>query len=166
MSARQMALGGVTAALAVVVLCLGGLVPLATYILPMICCILLQLITDGLGRKGSWVWYSAVSILCLLLSPDKESAAVFLFLGYYPLIKPKMDGFPLTILWKLLYFNAATFMMYVFLIYALGLSALMTEFAAMGFWLGLLTLALGNLCFLLLDKVLAIFSRRFGGKRI
>ncbi len=163
MTAKQIALGGVTAALAVVIMCLGGLVPLATYILPMICCILLQLISKLLGRKGSWVWYSAVSILCLLLSPDKEATAVFLFLGYYPLIKPKLDPLPLAFVWKLLLFNAATLIMYTFLIHLLGMGALASEFASMGLWLGALTLALGNVCFFLLDRVLSIFQNRKPG---
>ena len=158
MSAKQIALGGVTAALAVVILCLGGLVPFATYVLPMICCILLQLILPGLGKKGGWIWYACVSLLAIILCPDKEAAATMVFLGYYPLIKPIFDPKPWGILAKLLLFNAATAIMYAFLIHLLGFSALAAELHEMGVLLGAITLLLGNLCFFLLDRVLSRFS--------
>ena len=153
-----MALGGVTAALAVVIMCMGGLIPLATYILPMLCCILLQLIMKSLGRKGGWVWYWAVSLLSMLLCPDKEAAAVYLFLGYYPLIKPKIDRKKCRILLKLLLFNASTLTMYTLLIHLFGMADLAAEFNEMGLWLTAATLVLGNVCFFLLDRVMAIFS--------
>ena len=42
-SASVVALGGVLAALAVVIMSLGGLIPVATYISPMLCAILSRL---------------------------------------------------------------------------------------------------------------------------
>ncbi len=158
MSARQMALGGVTAALAVVIMCMGGLVPVATYILPMLCCILLQLIAKSLGKRGGWVWYSVVSILSILLSPDKEAAAVYLFLGFYPLVKPLIDRKRARALLKLLLFNTSTLIMYMLLIYLFGMSAIAAEFQEIGAFLTVVTLVLGNLCFFLLDRVLTVFS--------
>lgn len=156
-----MATGGVTAALGIVIMCMGGLVPLATYILPMLCCILLQLIMRSLGRKGGWVWYAVVSLLSMLLCPDKEAAAVFLFLGYYPLIKPTIDRKVFRVPLKLLLFNGATLILYAFLIHLLGMQAIAAEFQEMGLWLTVATLALGNLCFFLLDRVLTIFSKKY-----
>lgn len=158
-----MALGGVTAGLAVVVMCLGGMIPLATYILPMICCILLWIITPRLGRQGSWVWYCAVSLLSVLLCPDKEAAAVYLFLGYYPLIKPGFDRKKHPIIPKLLLFNAATLTMYALLIHLFGMAALAAEFAEMGIWLTAVMLILGNVCFFMLDRVLTLFSKKKPG---
>lgn len=163
MKARQTALGGVTAALAVVVMCLGGLVPLATYILPMLCCILLQLILPSLGKQGGWIWYCAVGLLSTLLCPDKEAAAVWVFLGYYPLLKPLLDRKKAAIVYKLLLFNAATLTMYTLLIHLLGMAAIGAEFQEMGTLLTAITLALGNLCFFLLDRVLTIFSKKGPG---
>ena len=160
MKTRQIALGGVTAALALVIMCLGGLVPLATYILPMLLCILLQLLRPRLGTKGAWVWYSAVSLLSVLLAPDKEAAAVWVFLGYYPIIKPCLDGKKFGIVLKLLIFNTSTLTMYALLIHLFGMAEVAGEFAELGLLLGLFTLALGNLCFFLLDIVLTRFSRK------
>lgn len=158
MRAKQMALGGVTAALAVVIMCMGGLIPLATYILPMICCVLLQLIMKSLGSRGGWAWFWAVCLLSLLLCPDKEAAAVYLFLGYYPLLKPAIDRRRCQILLKLILFNTATFALYTLLIHLFGLTAISAEFREMGLWLTAATLILGNVCFFLLDRVLTIFS--------
>lgn len=160
MSARQLSLGGITAALAVVILCLGGLVPLATYVLPMICCILLQLILPTLGTKGGWVWYCAVSILALLLCPDKEAAATMVFLGYYPLLKPHFAPNLWGILGKLLLFNASILLMYAMLIHLFGMAAIGKEFQEMGTVLTVITLLLGNLCFFLLDRVLTMFAKK------
>ena len=41
-NSRQMAMGGVFAALAVVIMNLGGLIPVATYTTPVICMLLLN----------------------------------------------------------------------------------------------------------------------------
>ena len=62
---------------------------------------------------------------------------------------------PLRWLWKLLYFNASVLVMYWLLIHLFGMDQLLSEFAEMGFWLTVITLALGNLTFLLLDRLLS-----------
>lgn len=156
--AASISLGGVMAALAIVIMALGGMIPLATFVCPMLCMLLLRLIAKQCGNRIAWAWYGAVSILSCILSPDKEAAAVFVFLGYYPVVKPKMDTLPLQWLWKGLLFNGAILAMYGLLIYLLGMNELMTEFAELGKIMTAATLVLGNLTFFLLDKVL---SKRF-----
>ncbi len=159
-SAKQMALGGVLAALAVVIMCLGGMLWLATFICPVICCMILKLVYSLCGRRVAWAWYGAVSFLCVLLSPDKEAAAVFVFFGYYPIIKPWLDKRRLRILLKALYFNASTFAMYALLIYLFGMDYLASEFAEMGAVLLIITLAMGNVLFWMLDTLLGRNMRR------
>ncbi len=156
--ASFIALGGVMAAVAIVIMALGGMIPLATFVCPMLCMLLLRLIVKQCGSRIAWAWYGAVAILSCLLSPDKEAAAVFVFLGYYPVVKPKMDKLPLSWLWKGLLFNGAILSMYGLLIYLFGMNALMEEFAEMGQIMTVATLVLGNATFFLLDKVL---SKRF-----
>ena len=80
--AYSAALGGVMAALAVVIMCLGTLIPVATFICPMVCILLAQLVLKTCGARYGWAWYGAVAVLSLLLAPDKEAAAVFAALGY------------------------------------------------------------------------------------
>lgn len=159
-SVRSTALGGVTAALAVVIMCLGGLIPFATFVCPMLCMLMLQFVANPCGRRVGWAWYGAVSILSMLMGPDKEGAALFLFLGYYPLIKPILEKLPLPWLWKAAVFNAAILLMYTLLIHLLGMAALASEFQQMGTVLLIATLALGNVTFFLLDKILGRKFRR------
>ncbi len=153
------------AALAVVVMSLGGLIPVATFICPMVCMLLLVVVISRCGDRVAWAWYGAVSILSLLLGPDKEAAVVFVFLGYYPILKPKMDKLPLKWLWKLLLFNAAILLMYWLLLNVFGMAELMEEFAEMGTVLTLVTLLMGNVTFFMLDRLLVpgIFGRRRHG---
>ena len=101
--ASAVALGGVLAALAVVIMCLGTLIPIATYVCPAICMLLVQVVTKLCGRRIGWAWYGAVSVLSLLMAPDKEAAGVFLLLGYYPIIKPWIDSKKGKWLWKAMF---------------------------------------------------------------
>ena len=161
-----MALGGVMAALAVVIMSLGGMIPASTFVCPMLAMMLLTAVKTKIGQQNAWAWYGAVAILSLLMSPDKEAAAVFAFLGYYPIIKPRLDRLKFKWLWKLLYFNAAILTMYWLLLNVFGMAELVAEFAEMGAILTALTLALGNVTFILLDRLLVpgLKFRRFHGK--
>ena len=157
-SAYAVALGGVLAALGVVVMCLGTLIPVATFLCPMVCMILAQVVMKTCGGKMGWAWYGAVAVLSLLLSPDKEAAAVFAALGYYPMVKPRLEKRKLPWLWKGLLFNAVILALYWLLIHLFGLDALAEEFAEAGKVMTVVMLILGNVTFFLLDRVL---SKRF-----
>lgn len=149
-----MAFGGVTAALAVVIMCLGGSIPLSTYVCPMLAMMILQLVLKSCGERIAWTWYVAVTVLCMLMGPDKEAVAVFTFLGYYPILKPKLDKLPVRWLWKGIYFNLAISLTYLVLIHLLGMAELAKEFREMGMILFAVTLVLGNVTFFLIDRVL------------
>ena len=156
--AAGISLGGILAALAVVIMSMGTLIPVATYVCPMLCAILLQLILKLCGTKIAWGWYGAVSILSLLMAPYKEAAAVFLALGDYPILKQKFDGKKGKHVWKLLYFNTVILLTYWLLMHLFGFEQLSAEFSEMGMFLTILMLILGNVTFFLLDKLL---DRRF-----
>ena len=149
-----MALGGVLAALAVVIMNLGGMIPVATYVVPVLCMLLLQVVLAKCGRRIAWAWYGAVAILGLLMCPDKEAAAVFAALGYYPILKPKLDRMRGKWLWKALLFNGVTLLLYWLLMSVMGMAELAAEFAEMGKWMTVLTLMLGNLTFFMVDRML------------
>ena len=150
------------AAAAVVIMCLGTLIPVATFVCPMLCILLAKVVLDRCGDKVTVAWYVAVSLLCLLLAPDKEAAAVFTALGYYPVLKPKMERLPLRWLWKLLLFNAVTLVLYWLLMHIFGMAQILAEFREMGIIMTIVTLILGNICFFLMDVVL---SKRFRFRR-
>lgn len=154
------ALGGVLAALAVTIMALGGMIPIATYVCPMLCSLLLFTVLQFCGKRIAWTWYCAVSVLCLLLSPDKEAAMVFLLLGYYPIVQPYLDRSPLRWLWKAFLFNGAAAVLYLMLIYVFGMQQVVAEFRELGIAGLLITLILGNVCFFLLDRLLHILKKK------
>lgn len=156
--AYVVALGGVLAALALVVMNLGTIIPVATFVCPMLSIVLLQVVLKICGSRIAWAWYGAVAVLSALMAPDKEAAAVFAFLGYYPIVKPRLDRRKLPWLWKALLFNGSILIMYWLLIHLLGLEALGEEFAEAGAAMTAIMLVLGNVIFFLLDRVL---SKRF-----
>ncbi len=162
--AYSVALGGILAALAVGILAMGTLIPVATFVCPMLCMVLLRVVLERCGGRIGWAWYGAVAILGVLLAPDKEAAAVFVFLGCYPIVKPKMDALPASWVWKTVYFNAVILLMYWLLIHLFGMAQLAQEYAQLGIAMTAVTLLLGNAAFFLLDRLLGMRIRRKHGR--
>ena len=82
---KAVALGGMLGAVAMVIMLLGGLIPVSTYICPVMCMLILQTALNLCGKKIAWAWYIMVALLSLLLGPDKEAAALLVLMGYYPI---------------------------------------------------------------------------------
>ena len=158
--AAKIALGGVLAALAVVIMSMGTLIPVATYVCPMICIVIGQMVLKSCGIRIAWAWYGAVAILSLLLAPDKEGAAVFLFIGYYPIVKPRLDRSRGKWLWKALLFNTSILIMYALLMNLLGMEQIARDFSEMGAVMTAVMLILGNVTFFLLDRLLGMRPKR------
>lgn len=158
--AREIALGGIMAALALVIMSMGAMIPSATFVCPMFCCLILQIVLTLCSRRTAWAWYGAVAVLSVLLSPDKEAAAVFVFLGYYPILKPRFDRSKLRWLYKTVYFNAVILVMYWLLIHLFGMAQLAQEWQELGLVMTAVMLVLGNVTFFLLDAVLGRKFRR------
>ena len=157
---HKIALGGVLAALAIVIMTMVGMIPVATYICPMLCMLLQFVVAQLCGSRIGWAWYGAVAVLSLLLGPDKEAAAVFLALGYYPIIKPGLDRMKYGLIVKLLLFNVVITVLYIALIYVVGMQHLLSDFTQLGMAGLAVMLVLGNVCFFLTDQVLGRFLRR------
>jgi len=157
--ASQIAFGGIFAALALVIMNLGSLIPVATYVCPMLCMLILAFVTRVCGNRIGWTWYGAVAILSVLMAPDKEAAAVFVFLGFYPIVKPRFDRLRFPLIPKLALFNVLILIMYWLLLRLLGMEQIAAEFEEMGKILTGVMLLMGNLIFLLLDFALNRFSR-------
>ena len=162
---KNMAMGGVFAALAVVIMNLGGLIPVATYVCPAICMVILSFVHMACGTKIAWTWYAAVSILSLLMSPDKEAAAVFAFLGHYPILKPRLERMKGKWLWKLAIFNGSMVLLYSILIRIMGITEITGESEELAGVMLIILLVLGNVTFLVLDRLLTILQTRLRRKR-
>ena len=149
--------------MAVVLMCIGTIIPVATYAAPMLCMMVCQIVLKLCGSRIAWAWYGAVALLSLLLAPDKEAAAVFLVLGYYPIVKPKLDGLKGKWLWKGLLFNGSILVLYWMLLNIIGMERLLEEFSGMGVAMTAVLLILGNMIFFLLDRLLDRKLRYRGG---
>ena len=114
------------------------------------------------GRRFAWAWYGAVAILSLLMGPDKEAAAVFVFLGYYPILRPWLNKLRPDWLFKGLYFNAVIAVLYTLLLMVLGFAEILEDYAEMGAVMTVAMLIMGNITFFLLDRLLSL---RFGAPR-
>ena len=152
--AAIIAFGGMMAAVAMVIMNLVGLIPVATFVCPILCMMILTIVIRFCGKRIGWAWYGAVAILSVLMAPDKEAAAIFVVLGYYPMLKPKLDMLKSGRLWKFLFFNTVILLMYWLLINLFGMAQIAQEFHELGLFMTVFTLITGNLIFSMLDKIL------------
>lgn len=152
--AALIAFGGMMAALALVIMNLVGLIPVATFVCPILYMVILELVRKLCGSRIGWAWYGTVAILSVLLAPDKEAAAIFVFLGYYPMLKPALDKLKFGLALKLLLFNGVILLMYWLLIHLFGLADIAQEFRELGMLMTVITLLMGNLIFFMTDKIL------------
>ena len=89
-ASRRMALCGMLTALAVVILLLGGLLPLATFCAPVLAMAALLPVLEECGPRAAGIAWAATSLLALLLAADREMAMVMLFFGWYPILRPRI----------------------------------------------------------------------------
>lgn len=153
----QIALCGVLAGLAAALMMLGGILPAATYCAPLLASLVLIPAREECGGRAAWVLFAAAAILSMLLCADKEAATLFLTLGYYPLVRNKLESVRpgiLARLCKLALFNAAVCAAYALLLFVLVSDALRAEFSETTRGMQLALLLAGNVVFLLYDLVL------------
>lgn len=119
------ALGGIIAAVSVVLMFLTSVIPTLTYAIPAAAGLLLLIMVIEIDKKWATVVYLSVSILSLLLIADKEAAVMYVaFFGYYPIIKQPIEKHLNKYLcWivKMLIFNVSVIASYLLLIYVFNL---------------------------------------------
>ena len=153
MKARQMALGGMLAAVCIVIMCLGSIIPVNTYVCPVLCILTGAVVLDRCGRRTAWCHYLAVAVLAMLLAPDREAALVYAFLGYYPMLRPVFERLgPVKGIAKLVFFTLAGAAAYGVLLLVMGVGAAMNE----GWLLTAVTVILWDVLFLLVDRLLEL----------
>ena len=89
----KIAVGGIMAALALVLLFLLSVFPSATLAAPAVASVLTVIAVLELDKKWAIGVFSAVSILSLLIIPSKEAAILYVvFFGYYPIFKSVIES--------------------------------------------------------------------------
>ena len=154
---RQIALGGMLTAVAVVIMNLGSIIPINTYICPVLCILITRPVLERCGKRIAWCYYLATAILSLMLAPDREAALVYVFLGYYPMIRPAIEKLGvLAKPVKILLFTLAGAASYGILLLVMGAPAAMGE----GWLLTAITVVLWDVMFLMTDRILSAPIKR------
>ena len=154
MKSKQIALCGLLCALAVTLLLLGGVIPIATYCAPLLAMAALLPVLEEYGCKTAAIAYGAAAILSLLLVSDRETALVFAAFGWYPLLRPRLSRIssrPVRLLLKLAVCNSIIALLYGLVLRLMGLTADLLDASR---WMNLLLLISGNITFLIMDRAL------------
>lgn len=158
----RVAFCGVLAALMVVIMLLGTMIPATEYLCPALAGVLIIPVVWEFGGKSGSLLYAAVALLSLILAPNKEAALFFVLLfGWYPLARPRLQHLKakaLRVVLKLVLFNAALAAIFALLLFVLISPEVVRQAAD---WTGPVVaamLVLGNAAFLIYDVLLARLS--------
>lgn len=164
--ARSIALGGMLTAAAVVVMCLGSMIPVNTYICPVACMLLSRPVLKLCGKKIAWCYYLAVALLSMMLAPDREAALIYVFLGYYPLIQHLFNRIrpkALRMIAKAAFFTASGAAVYALLFFVMGLGEMAAAMNAAEAAMLIVAVLIWDAMFLMVDRLLELgvrFMRR------
>ncbi len=162
---------GMAAALSAVIMLAGGVIPAATYAVPMLCGTVLLPILIEFGKKAAWATFFSVALLSLILGFDKEAAFFYLFIGYYPIVKWPLDRIKpkgKRALCKALLFAFAIGLMYALLYLLFPMEAMIQEFREMGLALSIFFIIAYIGCMFLYDfllvRILPVYANRIRPK--
>ncbi len=161
-TAAMAAYAGVMSALSVCIMLTGGVIPIATYVSPMLASLLLYPLRREFGRPCAWTAWGAVALLTLLLGLDREAAFFYIFVGFWPIVREDVEAHvppgPVRTAAKTVIFALLVGAMYAFLCFVLRLDAVVSEFGEMGMALTAAFMVLMCVCLLLYDRLLGILS--------
>ena len=168
----KVALCGLLAALMVIVMLLGSIVPVAALLCPALAGLFLIPAIREYGMGTGVSLYGATAVLSLVLLPDKEVALLFtLILGPFPLLRPFLDRIvlrPLRVLTKLLLCSLLLVLCYTLLLLVLAPAGLEAELGAYSRGMLILLLILFNVMFLFYDicitRITALYEYKLRGR--
>lgn len=153
----RVALCGVLCGLSVVVMALSTLYPALNYCIPMVAGALLLVPSIEFGTGTALTAYAAVSIISMILLPDKEAPLMYVFLfGLYPIIKKYFERIPKRVpeyLAKFAFFNVTATAAVLIATFVLGIPF---DDGTLGKWAVPLLLVMANVAFPLYDYTLTL----------
>lgn len=156
------------AALATIIMLLGGVIPVMTYCSPLFASLCLLPVMDRYGTRPALATWAVVAALTLIIGLDKEAAFFWTFLAWYPAAKPRVDGIkskPVRLLVKIGIFTVCTLAMYGLTCYILGIDEIIEGFSASK-WINAGFIAAIVLVMMLYDRALdnmpAVFRKILG----
>ena len=161
------AIGGIVAAVSLVMMISVAIIPFLTYALPAVAGLFIVFIVIEIDKKWAFGVYCTVAILGMLLVPDKEVAVMYLaFFGYYPILKSLIEAKVPTVLgWitKVLTFVSTMVVSYYLMIKLMGVTIDETEdFGMMAYPI---LLGMGTFAFVMYDialtKMITLYLMRW-----
>lgn len=130
---KKLTLGAMLAAIGAVLLLIGSLFQVIDLSMAAIASFVCVIAVIELGTNWAWSVYATVGIISVLLRPQSFAPWVYVaFLGYYPIIKEKLERLKKPVAWlvKICCFNAAVALCCVVAYYtfASGLASNFIEF--------------------------------------
>lgn len=159
------------AALGIAVMLLGGIFGVMTYAAPLIASAFLIPVIVELGDRSAWLCYAATAVMGMVILPDKELACFYLFVGFYPIVRPlfyRIRAGVLRAAAKLLFFAVCIAVDYTCLWFVFRLEAVMADLKEAGAVMNAVFFAALILTMLLFDTALRaaemVYMRRIRPK--
>ena len=158
---RKIALSGVFGSLAAVLMLMGGILPLATYVAPALAGILIVPVAIEFGIKTGYVLYAAIGLLSLFVVPDKEMSLIFVFFRYNFFINYTY----LSLSYGGIFVKICLMVFYCIILFLFPIGAVVEEFESMGIPFTGLLLLMGNVTFVIYDvavaRIIGLYCARF-----
>ncbi len=155
---KKIALSGVFGALSLTLMLFGSIMPLSSYLAPALSGCMLIPIAYEFNKKSALVMFFAISILAVLIVPDRECAFLFLaFLGWYPIFKISFDSIKnkvLAVVLKFVVFNVSIALMYYFVLFIFPIQAIVSSFNGLENYFFAILIIMANVTFFIYDIAL------------
>ena len=156
----KVSLGGIVAALCLVMMFLTAVFPPLNITLPLFAGMLITIVAIEVSSSWAFVTYAVVAVLAFFVTPDKEAWLYFtFFFGYYPVAKSYFEAMKnkaFCWLCKLAVFNVSIVIIFYTTMNILGTLDLFEEFGFYNEWLIPVLLVVGNLIFIFYDYTLSL----------
>ena len=166
----KVSLGGVIAALSLVLMFMTALIPFGTFAFPTFAGMLLVVMVIEGGCGYALAVYAVTAVLSFLLIPDKEAALIYTaFFGLYPTVKSLIERIPKMAVQYLVKFALFNVCMIAYFFIGIKLLSIPEDsFSVFGVNAPLLFLLLGNVYFLIYDicvtKLVTIYLQKWRHK--
>lgn len=165
-TAFNVALGGICAAVCLLLMFCSTFLPALSYTVPMFAGLLMVVMIVEVSSSWAFATYCAVSLLCLFITPNFEASLLFiLFMGYYPILHFGLKKADRVIAWiiKLAVFNAAIVIYYNIFKYLFTSVDMLEGMEFFGKYAVLTLWATAQVCFLVYDRCLAVMIDVYTG---
>ncbi|MGF7397389.1 hypothetical protein PQ689_11530 [Thermoanaerobacterium thermosaccharolyticum] len=156
LNAKSLSLGGVIAALNIVILFIASIMPTSRLFFLVVSSFAISIMVIETGSMGGFVFYLATSALSLILIPNKMISIYYIcFFGFYGIIKSYIEKKHIRrymeLALKLIVFNISLFTVYIIFDRIFMMKVFVTGFPFIAFFILL------QISFLVYDYVYTVF---------